>query len=185
MTSDTLSRINAATGEVVSTIHLDSAPAGIAVGAGAVWVASQETGELLRVDPGDDRPSQAIAIGHGPDGLAVGAGSIWAADSGGTVTRFDPRTGKVQTIRVGGAPAGVAYASGAVWVANSVSGTVSRIDPATGAMQVVHLGNEPTDLAAAGNHVWATVLPSLASHRGGTLTAHRPAAAGRGGPAAD
>ena len=132
---------------------------------------SQETGELLRVDPGDDRPSQAIAIGHGPDGLAVGAGSIWAADTGGTVTRFDPRTGKVQTIRVGGAPAGVAYASGAVWVANSVSGTVSRIDPATGAMQVVHLGNEPTDLAAAGNHVWATVLPSLASHRGGTLTA--------------
>ena len=28
----------------------------------------------------------------------------------------------------------------------------------------------PTDLAAAGNQVWATVLPSLASHHGGTLT---------------
>ena len=169
VTSDTLSRIDAATGEV-STIPLDSAPTGIAVGAGAVWVTSQETGELLRVDPADDRPSQVIAIGPGLDGLAVGAGSIWAADTGGTVTRFDPRTGKVQTIRVGGAPAGVAFANGAVWVANSLSGTVSRIDPATGATQLVHLGNEPTDLAAAGNHVWATVLPSLASHRGGTLT---------------
>ena len=122
VTSDTLSRVDAATGAVVSTIHLDSAPTGIAVGAGAVWVTSQETGELLRVDPGDDRPSQAIAIGHGPDGLAVGAGSIWAADAGGAVTRFDPRTGKVQTIRVGGAPAGVAYANGAVWVANSPAG---------------------------------------------------------------
>ncbi len=170
VTSDTLSRVDAATGAVVSTIHLDSAPTGIAVGAGAVWVTSQETGELLRVDPGDDRPSQAIAIGHGPDGLAVGAGSIWAADAGGAVTRFDPRTNKVQTIRVGGAPAGVAYANGAVWVANSTSGTVSRIDPATGATQLVHLGNEPTDLAAAGKQVWATVLPSLASHRHGTLT---------------
>jgi DNA-binding SARP family transcriptional activator/ABC-type transport system substrate-binding protein len=170
VTSDTLSRINAATGEVVSVIPLSSAPTGIAVGAGAVWVVSQETGELLRVDPGDDRPSQAIAIGHSPDGVAVGAGSIWAADTGGTLTRFDPRTGKMQTIRVGGAPAGVVYANGAVWVSDSVSGTVSRIDPATGATQLVRLGNEPTDLAAAGNNMWVTVLPSLASHLGGTLT---------------
>ena len=169
-TSDTLSRIDAATGEVASTIPLDSAPTSIAVGAGAVWVTSQETGELVRVDPGDDRPSQAVAIGHGPDGLAVGAGSVWAAGTGGTVTRFDPRTGKVQTIRVGGAPAGVAYANGAVWVANSVSGTVSRIDPGTGATQVIRVGNEPADLAVVGHDVWATVLPSLASHRGGTLT---------------
>jgi peptide/nickel transport system substrate-binding protein len=34
----------------------------------------------------------------------------------------------------------------------------------------MHVGNEPTALAAAGPDVLATVLPSLASHRGGTLT---------------
>jgi YVTN family beta-propeller protein len=170
VTSDSLSRIGAATGQVVATIPLGGAPAGIAVGAGAVWVTSQETGELLRVDPGDDRPSQAIAIGRSPAGLAVGGGSVWVADTGGAVSRFDPRTGKVRTIKVGGAPAGVAYSGGAVWVANTVSGSVSRIDPRAGTMRIVHVGNEPTDLAAVGNDVWATVLPSLASHRGGTLT---------------
>ena len=169
-TSDTLSRIDAATGEIVSTIPLDSAPAGVAVGAGAVWLLSQETGELLRIDPGDDRLSQTFAIGQDPDGVAIGAGSVWVADTGGTLTRFDPRTGKMRTIKVGGAPAGIVYSGGAVWVANSVSGAVSRIDPATGATQLVHLGNEPTDLAGAGNQIWATVLPSPASHRGGTLT---------------
>ena len=91
----------------------------------------------------------------------------------------------MQTIKLGGAPAGVAYANGAVWVANSLSGTVSRIDPATGATRLVHLGNEPTDLAAAGNHVWATVLPSLASHRGGTLTVIAQLPPDEGSPAAD
>jgi len=170
VTSDTVSRIDAATGDVVSTISLGSSPVGIAVGDGAVWVTSQDTGELLRVDPGDDRLSRAIAIGQSPDGLAVGAGSVWVADTGGTVSRFDPQTGKVWTIKVSGAPVGVGFADGAVWVASTVSGTVSKIDPQTGATQVIQVGNEPTDIAAAGNDVWATVLPSLASHRGGTLT---------------
>ena len=171
VTSDTLSRIDAATGGVVSTISLGSAPSSIAVGAGAVWVASQETGELLRIDPGADRPSRAIATGPSPDGLAIGAGSVWVGDADGTLTRFDPRTGgKARTIKLGGAQTGVAYADGAVWVANGVSGTVSRVDPGTGATHLIRVGNEPTGLVAAGHDVWATVLPALASHRGGTLT---------------
>ena len=169
-TSDSLSRIDAATGTVVATVRLGSSPSGVAVGAGAVWVTSQETGELLRVDPGDGRLSQAFAISQQPVAAAVGAGSVWVADTGGTLTRLDPRTGKTRKIDVGGAPAGVVFSGGAVWVASSVSGMVSRIDPGTGATRLIRIGNEPTDLAAVGPNVWATVLPSLASHRGGTLT---------------
>ena len=170
VTSDTVSRINAATGDVVSTISLDSSPVDIAVGGGAVWATSQDTGELVRIDPGDDRITRAIAIGQSPDGLAVGAGSVWVADTGGTVSRFDPRTGEVRTIKVGGVPAGVAFADGAVWVTSTIGGSISRIDPQTGVAQLIPVGNEPTDIAAAGNNLWATVLPSPTSHRGGTLT---------------
>jgi YVTN family beta-propeller protein len=170
VTADTLSRIDAATGQVVAVIQLGSAPAGIAAGAGAVWVTSQQAGELLRIDPADNRSAQAIAIGRRPAGLAVGAGSVWIADSGGTVLRFDPRTNRTRAIKVGGAPAGVAYCDGAVWVADTLNGSVAKISPVTGKVQLVRLGNEPTDLAAAGDKVWATVLPSAASHRGGTLT---------------
>jgi YVTN family beta-propeller protein len=168
--SDSLSRLDAATGRVVATVRLGSSPSGVAVGAGGVWVTSQETGELLRVDPGNNRLSQTFAISQEPVAVAVGAGSVWVADTGGTLTRLDPRTGKVAKIKVGGAPAGVVYSGGAVWVASGVNGTVSRIDPGTGATRVIRIGNKPTDLAAAGRHIWATVLPSLASHRGGTLT---------------
>ena len=170
VTSDTVSRIDATTGVVVSTISLGSAPTAIAVGDGAVWVTSLDTGELLRIDPTANRISQAIPVGQSPDGLAVGAGSVWVADGGGAVTRVNPRTGQVRTIEVGGAPAGVVYADGAIWVASGVSGTVSRIDPSTGATRLIPVGNQPTNLAAAGDALWATVLPSLAAHRGGTLT---------------
>ena len=84
---------------------------------------------------------------------------------------------------MGGAPAGVAYADGAVWVANSLAGGVNRIDPRSGAVQLIRLGNEPTDLASVGNRVWATVLPSLASHHGGTLTVIDPQPPDLGAPA--
>jgi peptide/nickel transport system substrate-binding protein len=113
--------------------------------------------------------------------VAVGASAVWVADAGGAVTRYDPRTDKEPTINVGGAPAGIAYADGAVWVANSLSGGVDRIDPRSGAVQLIPVGNEPAGLAAAGHHVWATVLPSLASHRGGTLTVIDPQPADSGG----
>ena len=170
VTSDTLTRINPATGTVAATISLGSSPAAVAAGFGSVWVAAQETGELLRVDPAGDQVVKRIPVGQSPDGVTVGAGAVWVADAGGAVTRFDPRTDAERPFSVGGSPAGVAYAGGAVWVANSLTGAVDRIDPRSGAVQPIHLGNEPTGLAGAGHQVWATVLPSLASHRGGTLT---------------
>jgi YVTN family beta-propeller protein len=170
VTDDTLSRIDAATGNVIATIPLGSAPDGVVAGAGAVWVISQQTGELAGIDPADNRLSLAIPVGQRSAGLAVGAGSVWVADTGGALWRFNPRTRQVRTIQVGGAPASVAYSGGALWVADSLNGSVSRIDPATGAAQSIRIGNEPANLAAAGSRVWATVLPSLASHRGGTLT---------------
>jgi YVTN family beta-propeller protein len=176
LTSDTVSRINAATGEVSATIPLSGTPDDLAFGAGSVWVLSQATDQLLGIDPAGNRPTRAVTIAGNPDGLAFGDGEVWIADANGTVSRFDPRTGRVRTIRVAGAAAGLAYASGAVWVADGLTGTVSRIDPRTGATRVIQVGNEPTDIAASGDSVWATVLPSATSHHGGTLTIIGPQA---------
>jgi YVTN family beta-propeller protein len=170
LTDSTLSRIEQASGRVAAIIPLGSAPAGLAAGSGGIWVTSAETGRLLLVNPRTSRVSRAFPVGGSPGGVAVGAGSVWVADSGGAVARVDPATGRVKKFRVGGSPAGIAYADGAVWVADSHSGSVARIDPWTGSIRPMHVGNEPTALAAAGPDVLATVLPSLTSHRGGTLT---------------
>jgi len=168
--SDTVSRINAATGGVTDTIPLGVTPDDLAFGAGSLWVLSQATGQLVAIDPADNRPTRAPTMAGNPDGLAIGAGAVWISGADGTLSRFDPRTGRVRTIGLAGSPAGLAYASGAVWVANGLTGTVSKVDPRTGATQVIQVGNEPTALAASDDGIWATVLPSDTSHRGGTLT---------------
>ena len=170
VTDDSLSRIDAATGSVTAVIPLGSPPTDIAAGAGAVWVTSQETGELLRIDPAGNLASRAIAIGQSPLGLAAGGGSIWIADAGGIVWRLNTRTGRLRRITVGGSPVGLAYCGGAVWVADTLNGAVARINPATNKVQLIHLGEQPTEITGNSGYVWATVLPSLASHRGGTLT---------------
>jgi peptide/nickel transport system substrate-binding protein len=133
-------------------------------------VASPDSGQLLRVDPRTDRVSRAFPVGSSPAGVAVGAGSVWASLPGGTVAQVDPVTGGVRRIRIGGSPAGIAYADGSVWVADSQRGSVSRIGPRTGSIRSIHVGNAPAALARTGGGVLVTVLPSLASHRGGTLT---------------
>src|SRR5215469_2574106 len=170
MTDSTLSKIDPGSGRVVATIPLGSTPTGLAAGDGGIWVTGADTGSLALVNPRTNRVSRTIPVGSSQVGVAVGAGRVWAADTSGAVARIDPRTGKVQTIRLGGEPTGIAYGGGAVWVANSLGGSVVRIDPRTGSVQRIHIGNQPAAIAPSRRGVLVTVLPSLASHRGGTLT---------------
>jgi ABC-type transport system substrate-binding protein/DNA-binding SARP family transcriptional activator len=180
-TENTIMRINPRRAQVVARIRLAGAPAGIAVGRAGVWVTTASTGQLLLLDPNTNRVSLAYPIGSGPKGVAVGAGSIWVANEpDGTVSRFSPGSGQVIKIPVRPSPLDVAFGNGSVWVTNSVDGTVSRIDPKTNATTVVQVGNEPTALAIAGKDVWTTVLPSPASHRGGTLRVVRKLERGAG-----
>jgi ABC-type transport system substrate-binding protein/DNA-binding SARP family transcriptional activator/streptogramin lyase len=168
---DTVSRITPATGATV-TIPLAGQPAGVAVGPDGVWITDQSTGQLLLIDPSSDQVTQAQEIGAGPAGVAVGAGSVWVANTAErTVSRFDPGSGTVTTINVGGGPVGVAYGTGSAWVADSLDGTVARIDPRSNSARLIRVGGAPTALAVAEKRLWTTVLPGIASHRGGTLTA--------------
>jgi ABC-type transport system substrate-binding protein/DNA-binding SARP family transcriptional activator/streptogramin lyase len=169
-TDSTLSRIDPGGGRVVAAIPLGSTPTGLAAGDGGIWVTGADTGELALVNPRTNRVSRAIPVGSSPAGAAVGAGSVWVAEASGAVARIDPRTGRVRTIKLGGEPAGIAYAGGAVWVTNSLGGSVVRINPRTGSVQPIRIGNQPAAVTAAGGVVLATVLPSPATHRGGTLT---------------
>src|SRR5262249_45864391 len=175
MTDNTLSRIAPSSGRVVKTIPLGATPSGLAAGNGGIWVTCAQTGRLLFVNPRTNRVSpRPLAVGASPSAVAVGAGYVWIADSSGKVVRLDPATGRMRTVISGGAPTGIVYADGAVWVAGSHDGSVARIDPHTESVRLIHVGNHPAVLAAAGADVLTIVLPSLASHRGGTLTLFSP-----------
>jgi len=174
-TDYSLSRIDPDSGDV-TTIPLAGAPGGVGSSRQGMWVSSTSTGQLLLVDARTNTVTQSVPIGNGPQGVAVGRGSVWVANTpDGTVSRFDPGSGRIRKIVVGGSPTGVAYSDGEVWVAGGSSGNVLQIDPASGSAQRVVVGNEPTATATVGRDAWVTVLPGSASHRGGTLRLALPA----------
>ena len=78
----TLWRIDPTTGRVTSSILLEHASAGIALGPQAVWIVSIE-GHVLRVDPDAGRVTWTIALGLYPPNVSgtivAGAGGVWVA----------------------------------------------------------------------------------------------------------
>ncbi len=143
----TLARIDPA-GDVTGSTFVGSAPAGVAVGGGSVWVANVGEATVSRFNPltFEEGPLRSPSVGRRPSGIAFGEGAVWVANAGDdSVTRIDPSTYSTTTIPVGARPVAIAVGSGAVWVASAGAGTVSRIDPATRrVVETIEVGNAPS-----------------------------------------
>jgi len=178
--SGELTRLDGGTGTVMQQTDPNSAPAGIAIGAGAIWTTDSEADTVTRVDP--TGLVAAYPVGHYPTGIAVGDGAVWVADAADdTVVRVDPNTYAVtNTIPVGDAPSGVTFGAGSVWVANSGDGTVTRIDPQTDrSVGTIRVGGSPQAIVIAAGRAWVTIdaptLPPAARVvHGGTLRVVAP-----------
>jgi virginiamycin B lyase len=84
-------RINGRTNKPAGLVDELSAPVGIAVGLGSVWVADLDAGEIVRLDPHTARVVGRLQLGGLPVRLAVGFGSLWVRDDSGRVLRIDPQ----------------------------------------------------------------------------------------------
>jgi YVTN family beta-propeller protein len=159
-----LTKIDARQRSAVAAISLENrTPTGIAVGAGAVWVAHGARGELSRVDPQFGQVTHTIevtasALGTQSGAVGIGAGSVWAAYEDSTLARIDPSDIRVTgTSFAGAAPAGVVVGGGSVWVANTGEATVSRFNPLTfeeGPLRSPSVGRRPTGIAFAEGAIW-------------------------------
>jgi YVTN family beta-propeller protein len=58
-------------------IHVGRGASGVAVGAGAVWVACSLDGTVARIDPRTNRVAATISVPGHPRDVAVGEGSVW------------------------------------------------------------------------------------------------------------
>ena len=158
----TLARVDPDTAEVTGSTFVDgSAPAGIAVAAGDLWIVNTDSSDVRRYNPDTFTEGEVgrIHVGRGPTAIAAGAGAVWVANTGDdNVTRIDPGTSAAPPIRVGDEPVSVAVGGGAVWVANAGDGTVSRIDPATSeVVETIETGNAPSGIAFGSGLVWVSV----------------------------
>jgi YVTN family beta-propeller protein len=152
-----LTRLSATNGAIGAQLDPNATPAGLAIGAGAMWLTDSEANQVVRIDPtGFLTP---IPVGNGPHGIAVGAGAVWVVDSlDDSVVRIDPSSRAItETLHVGRSPAGLAFGAGSVWVANAGDGTVTRIDAHTNSVQTIAVGGSPQAIAVVGGRAWVTV----------------------------
>ena len=142
--------------DIADTIEVDNGPVGIAVGAGAVWVANSLDGTVSRIDPATRREVSKTTVGNTPAAVAFGAGYVWVTNSDDrSVSRIDPATNKRQTFDVDAAARWAVVGDGALWVTDSASNVVVRIDVRT--VQVTHripVGSGPTAVAYGSGAVW-------------------------------
>jgi YVTN family beta-propeller protein len=75
-TSDKVWRIDPRTLGVRDVVAVGPNPAGVAIGAGSVWVASSD-GAVYRIDPDSDRVVATVEVGGTPNAVVVGGGRVW------------------------------------------------------------------------------------------------------------
>ena len=84
-------RLDPESHDVTDTIEVGNGPVGIAVGAGAVWVANSLDGTVSRIDPATGEVVDTIPVGNTPTGVAFGAGAVWVTNADDrSVSKIDP-----------------------------------------------------------------------------------------------
>jgi virginiamycin B lyase len=136
----------------------------LAAGAGSVWVLSDASGVLSRIDAATNSVVARIKVRPNSYAAAFGYESVWISNTGfgggaaGSVQRIDPQTNEVTaTISVGPVPRFLAAGEGGVWTLNQGDGSVTRINPVTNkAVASIQLGmtGEGGDIATGAGLVW-------------------------------
>jgi streptogramin lyase len=151
--------VNPATDEQRRAMTLETEGAAkaadVVVGEGFVWVGLGD-GRLVRFDPATGRHRSQTGLDP-IDTIAFGHGSVWTADTlGGTVTRYDPETMRVEaTIEVAAGFDYLVSGDAAVWALSRSLGSLTEIDIAENvAARTVQVGDVPTGLTAGSGAVW-------------------------------
>ena len=127
-------------------IDVGAGPADVAVDLDYVWVANEEEGTVVRVDPVLNEVTGKVEVGAEPRAVATGKGSVFVASTAaGTISKIDPQKVKLagEPAAVGGAPTSLAVATDAVWVADSRASTLTRLTPGG-----LRPDGDPIDVAA-------------------------------------
>ena len=167
--ASTVVRIDPVTNAIVGEpLRVPADAEAIAIGDGALWVASVGPGDLgmagedqvTRINLATGRTVATITVGRAPLDLAATPGAVWVTNSGGggdSVARIDPQTNRLagRPVRSGASPQSLAVGGGSVWVANHDAGTVTRIDQASGKVVAdIPVPSEPHRVAYGAGAAW-------------------------------
>ena len=111
-------RLDHRSGTPLASIAVGNGPSGVAVGAGAVWVANRRDGTVSRIDPKTE-VTETVPVGREPRAVAADGDGVWVANAGdGTLTRIDPGSHRASgRIEIESSPVALAVVDGKVWTA--------------------------------------------------------------------
>jgi hypothetical protein len=129
----------------------------LALNRGSAWVACKEQSRVIRVSTKTGRTTKSVRLRGAAIAVKPGFRSIWALDSGGTLYRLKPKTGKVAkriALRVAAAY-NIWIGGGSVWVADDLGASVVRVSPQTNRVVArIRVGDGPASMAFNGGTAW-------------------------------
>ncbi len=155
---DSLTVMDAATGQVVTTVTGVASPHNVQVGRdGATVYTVSSAGRVIAIDPATYAVRATAPTGSAPAHVIEAPnGKVYVTNAGdGTVSVFEnPGLRPAGRIDLGGMPHGLRPAAGGsvIVVADAVAGTLHVIDPATDrAVGAVPVGTGPVQVAVTGD----------------------------------
>ena len=166
-----IARIDPATNKVVKIIDLpkNHGQALLAFANGSLWVASQDTGQVWRVDP-DTYGVAATAKLHGGwvEDLRVVGGNAWLPiENDRAVWKVDGSGNILKSITTGDLPYALTDDGTNLFVVNNKGASLSRIDTTTDEVTTVHVGHRPQGIAVGAGLLWVPVAESVADATAG------------------
>ena len=156
-----VNRIDPATNTKVAGVALPGeACAGLAVGAGSLWVPlCTAQPSLAKIDLKNNTLTSIFQVGPpaAEGGIAYGAGSVWLiVDKLGSLARIDPVNGAVvDTFHVPAGSYNPAFLAGTVWVTHADGAELTGVDAATGKITAtMATGPNPRFLTVGAGAVW-------------------------------
>ena len=128
----------------------------LALSRDSAWVACKEERRILRV-PLQPGRSRSIPVSGQPIAVLSAFGAVWTLDSGGTISRIDPRTARITArLQTGAsAPYNLWAGAGSLWSVDDSVGEVLRIDPVRRVVtQRIAVGDGAADLVFHGDRAW-------------------------------
>ncbi|MFA5840752.1 MAG: hypothetical protein WC847_00540 [Candidatus Paceibacterota bacterium] len=137
--SNTVTKLDAATGAVIGTYAVGNSPRGVVfdITNNAVWIANSLDSTVTKLNAATGAVIGTYSAGN-PRGIAfdVTNNAVWVVDGLNLVTKLDATTGAtIGSYAVGTNPWEVTFdiTNNAVWVTNSDDNTVSKLDAVSGA----------------------------------------------------
>jgi YVTN family beta-propeller protein len=151
----------------VASLPIGAQVAGLAVGAGAVWVVDGRAGTVARLDPHTNQVVATIPVAAPSPTcercwgtVAAGDGVVWVTTdaAGPVVVRIDPTANAIaETVQVGVLPVALAVdEDGGLWLTATLQDAVVHVDPHPAgavARTAIHL---PARISAGRDAVWAS-----------------------------